>query len=712
MGKEVEGKSTQQQLATGIRLLAAVVFLGWLMIWVVSSTNYYSQHWQPKLDADTSSTYFGSQGTNILIYTFPILFISVLGCVYLHLVSSRQHEQSRRAYPRFTFWKRPALVKGPLGIVSWTELAFLLMFLALLVWCFAKYMANSFAEITPQSAAKYGMKVSQLKLAYSAYWLGVTGNIGCAFLFFPVTRGSSLLTLVGLTSEGSIKYHIWLGHTVMVLFTAHGVFYVVFWALTHSLSSMREWAKVGVSNVAGELALLFGIALWATTLQRVRRKLFEVFFYTHQLYALFLLFYLLHVGFSSFCLILPGVYLFLLDRFLRFLQSRQRARLASARLLPGETVELNFSKSTGLEYNPLSIVFINVPAVSKLQWHPFTVSSNSNLEPDRLSIVIKKEGRWSQKLYQLLSSPTPLDRLDVSLEGPYGPASKDFLRYESLVLVSGGSGITPFISIIREFISRTAAGKSPPPPSIRLICAFRTSADLTKLDLLLPVSSSAAAISHLRLQVDAFVTREKAPADPDPNKQLFRTVWFKPHPSDQPVSAVLGPRSWLWLGAVISASFAAFLLLLGVTNRYYIYPIDKNTNDVYSYSSKAMLNLLLICACVAGVATAAFLWNKRAASVDGRQVQNTDAPTPTTSPVSWFYNADHELESVPHQSVLQSTKVHFSGRPDLSKMLLELVGSNIGVMVSGPGGMRRSVAKVCASGLAKNLHFESTSFSW
>lgn len=110
---------------------------------------------------------------------------------------------------------------------------------------------------------------------------------------------------------------------------------------------MLEWSKTGISNVAGELSLLFGLVLWATTFPRVRRKAFEVFFYTHQLYALFFLFYLLHLGIAFFCLILPGVYLFMLDRFLRFLQSRQRVRLVSARLLPGETVELNFSKSPG-----------------------------------------------------------------------------------------------------------------------------------------------------------------------------------------------------------------------------------------------------------------------------------------------------------------------------------------------------------------------------
>ena len=72
-------------------------------------------------------------------------------------------------------------------------------------------------------------------------------------------------------------------------------------------------------------------------------------------------------------------------------------------------------------------MFINAPSISKLQWHPFTVTSNSNLEADRLSVAVKIDGSWSHKLYQQLSSN--LDRLEVSVEGPYGPPSSHFVRF-------------------------------------------------------------------------------------------------------------------------------------------------------------------------------------------------------------------------------------------------------------------------------------------
>lgn len=85
----------------------------------------------------------------------------------------------------------------------------------------------------------------------------------------------------------------------------------------------------------------------------------------------------------------------------------------------------------GLSYSPTSTIFINVPCISKLQWHPFTIISNSNLEPERLSVLINCEGNWTKKLYDVISSPPSIDRhLQVSVEGPYGPSATHFLRFK------------------------------------------------------------------------------------------------------------------------------------------------------------------------------------------------------------------------------------------------------------------------------------------
>lgn len=122
---------------------------------------------------------------------------------------------------------------------------------------------------------------------------------------------------------------------------------------------MLKWAKTDVSNIAGELALVFGLIMWTTTIPRIRRKFFELFLYTHYLYILFVVFFIFHVGISYACVMLPGFYLFVVDRYLRFLQSQRRVRLLSARLLPCQTLELNFSKHLGLtSFTFWSLVYI------------------------------------------------------------------------------------------------------------------------------------------------------------------------------------------------------------------------------------------------------------------------------------------------------------------------------------------------------------------
>ncbi|CAA6669832.1 unnamed protein product [Spirodela intermedia] len=629
--------------ARSLKLLAWVVFVGWLLMWLMRPTNTYRNHIDLRL---------------------PIMFISLLGCAQsgASTIVSRSGEAST--------------LEGPLGIVSWMQLSFFLMFIALVIWSFATYLKTGFDQLKSNS----GMSLQRFRTA--SFRMALIGTLSCAFLFFPVTRGSSILPLFGLTSDASVKYHVWLGHITLIFFFGHSAGYIIYWAINDEICEMVKWDKAGISNVARELSMLFGLILWATTFRRVRRKILR----------LFMFFFLLHVGISFFYLVLPGVYLFLLDRYLRFLQSQQKVRFVSARLLPNETVELNFSKSSErpairfrLSYSVLSSVFICVSSVSTFQWHPFTFSSNSNLEPDTLSVIIKKEGSWSQKLYQALSSPS-LERLEIAVEGPYGHVSTDFLGHDCLIMVSGGSGITPFISIIRELLFMSAAQSCP------------TAADLTTLDLLFPLSGGKLDASQLDLIIDAFVTREKEPIV-DPRKSI-QTVWLKPLSSDL---ALAGSHHLFLLHPL--------LLLLGIVGRFYIYPIDKNTNTVYSYSSKAVLALIFMCVSIAGVASAAFLWVRRASSSSAAQIKNFDVPTPTSSPASLFYNADRELESHPHEALFKATTVHYGERPNLQKVLLQFDNVDSGVLVSGSREMRSDVARICSAGKIRKLHFQSISFT-
>lgn len=105
-----------------------------------------------------------------------------------------------------------------------------------------------------------------------------------------------------------------------------------------------QWKDIGVANLAGVVSLLAGLLMWVTSLSPVRKESFELFFYTHQLYIVFVIFLVLHVGDFIFSICAGGIFLFMLDRFLRFCQSRRTVEIISATSLPCGTMELVISK--------------------------------------------------------------------------------------------------------------------------------------------------------------------------------------------------------------------------------------------------------------------------------------------------------------------------------------------------------------------------------
>ncbi|MCD7469437.1 hypothetical protein HAX54_008484 [Datura stramonium] len=155
-----------------------------------------------------------------------------------------------------------------------------------------------------------------------------------------------------------------------------------------------------------------------------------------------------------------------------------------------------------------------------------------------------------------------------------------------------------------------------------------------------------------------------------------------------------------------------FLLLLGLVTRYSIYPVERD-GKMYHYSAKIIWDMFLVCASVFIATSVIFVLQKRDNEKEGKQIQNVEIPTnPTNSPAANLCGTETELESLPHQSIIQATKVHYGARPDLKRILFDCKASDVGVVVCGPKSMRHEVAKICASGLAQNLHFESISFNW
>jgi len=52
-----------------VKMLMVVLFLGWIFVWIMISTNRFQNIWTPKLAKYLKTTYFGPQGINFSIYS-------------------------------------------------------------------------------------------------------------------------------------------------------------------------------------------------------------------------------------------------------------------------------------------------------------------------------------------------------------------------------------------------------------------------------------------------------------------------------------------------------------------------------------------------------------------------------------------------------------------------------------------------------------------
>jgi len=126
---------------------------------------------------------------------------------------------------------------------------------------------------------------------------------------------------------------------------------------------------------------------------------------------------------------------------------------------PSRVLELQLKKNT-FKYKPGQYLFLNCPYIAKYEWHPFTISSAP--EEDYVSVHIRIVGDWTTEIWNLLN---PSRRLGVvqenlltspdgdaifKIDGPFGAASEEVFNFNTVMLIAGGIGVTPFGAILKN----------------------------------------------------------------------------------------------------------------------------------------------------------------------------------------------------------------------------------------------------------------------
>ncbi|XP_074407493.1 NADPH oxidase 1 isoform X1 [Zonotrichia albicollis] len=257
----------------------------------------------------------------------------------------------------------------------------------------------------------------------------------------------------------------------------------------HSNQTTVEYvAFTTIPGLTGVIITLALILMVTSSTEFIRRNYFELFWYTHHLFLVYFAGLVIHgiaglvrgqteqsmaevppydcaeyltqrehncthscckdpefgsIPAESWKWVLAPIILYVFERLLRVWRAQQKVVVKKVVMHPARVLELQMQKK-GFCMEVGQYIFVNCPAISALEWHPFTLTSAP--EEDFFSIHIRAAGDWTERLINTFQLETP--RIEV--DGPFGTASEDVFQYEVAMLVGAGIGVTPFASILKS----------------------------------------------------------------------------------------------------------------------------------------------------------------------------------------------------------------------------------------------------------------------
>ena len=294
-------------------------------------------------------------------------------------------------------------------------------------------------------------------MVQSAYRLGAVGTWNLLAVWLPVTRHSLWNYALGMSYDRARLYHLHISRYTLLLFTLHGgglyawiVYKDEFW---------QELLQGGWTGrmATGSLAMTGGLLLLLTSLHAIRRRWWELFYRAHWLgLVVFTVFSMLHHP-SVIRWQLGGVLLFCVDLLLRTYKWTQPADVVSVSTADGgDVTRIEWRASSGFEFSAGQFVLLCFPAISPLEWHPYTIASSPHHLP-HVVVYSRRAGWWTQRLHELSREAPSASPVRMYVEGPYGQLSVHLPLYRHVMLVSGGMGVAPMLSVYHHLASRSGA---------------------------------------------------------------------------------------------------------------------------------------------------------------------------------------------------------------------------------------------------------------
>eukprot|EP01083_Nonionella_stella_P296283 1006597_1 len=280
------------------------------------------------------------------------------------------------------------------------------------------------------------------------------------------TRNTFWSFLFGMPLERALFYHIWIARYAIFLVLVHFVLILYYWSQTGigGIASINENIFIS-TNISGLIALICVIIIFLFSLSYFRRNHWEFFLKTHWIYFLaFFYFAMKHHSYfwSDSYWIKIAIFCWIFDLLYRgyncFLSPE--LKVLNVELQTDDIIKISIQQNN-FKCCEGQYCFICIPAISVTESHPFSISNcylNANNET-QIEFHIKVLGDWTNKLKQLILTSNINDTgmlnwkdLKIFMEGPYGKTQIQIEKYNSIILMSGGIGITPMQNIFQHLM--------------------------------------------------------------------------------------------------------------------------------------------------------------------------------------------------------------------------------------------------------------------
>ena len=436
-------------------MLVVLAALAWILVFLLTGQTEQGRDWygDHNLFDDKGGIVLGNIG-------LPLLGASTV--ISLVLLQRPRASWLQRLFRRRCCWIQRA---GP------NRIAFQFVTFPLLINIWTNVRRHLQEDLTYSEAV---MEVS------NSFGIGATLALG--LLFVPVSHFSPIFQALGVSQ--SVRWHVWLGRVVILASAVHGVGHMYRWsAVAHeslwrmilppapcwSLSSSTEYTPTchdretectcyhHFRNLAGVVALVGLLVIGFSSLDRVRRATYSIFYRIHVVAGpLVVLMVALHWNRSI--LYMGGGLLYYLASSAPVWIERYRRKpveVVQTELIPPSTlgerscVSLTFAatRTAVQRYRAGQYLHVSVPSLSGVA-HPFSV----NLVPghdDRMRIVFRVTGPFTRAFAEELRHEHPPAIYMHGFNGEQQMLWKA-LQHDAVVIVAGGIGITPYLSLLHQ----------------------------------------------------------------------------------------------------------------------------------------------------------------------------------------------------------------------------------------------------------------------